>query len=61
MFNRFDDSIDKNSLFNISTGKAASSHLTDFLLTFKSEGSYQKLNFISECCTVSGRYEKPIR
>ena len=32
-----------------------------FLLTLKSEGSHQKLNFISECCSVSGRFEKPIR
>ena len=36
-------------MINFSTGKAASSLVTDFLLAPKSVGSYQKLKFISEC------------
>lgn len=60
MVNPF-DGIDKNVLFNISTGKATSSDVTDFLLTVQSVGNQQKLNFISECCSVPGRFEKSIR
>lgn len=40
--NPFDDTIDKDTLFNISPGKAASKEVTDFLLN----DSQQKLNFI---------------
>ena len=57
-FNLFDDNIDKNILFNISTGKSASS---DFLPALKSAGNHQKLNFISEYFSVSGRFKKQIR
>lgn len=32
LINPFDDKIDKNALYNISTGKAASSEVTNFLL-----------------------------
>lgn len=58
--NPFDDNIDKNVLFNISTGRAASENVTNFLQNIKEEGHKQKLNFISECCSVPGRFEKPI-
>lgn len=58
--NPFDNNIDTNVLFNISTGKAASPAVTDFLLTVKSMGNQQKLTFISECNSVSGRFEKLI-
>ncbi|CAG4948752.1 unnamed protein product [Parnassius apollo] len=36
--NPFDDTIDKDTLFNISTGKAASKEVADFLLNVKTVG-----------------------
>lgn len=59
--NPFDDTIDKDTLFNISTGKAASKEVTDFLLNVKTAGSQQKLNFISECSSTPGRFDKSIK
>lgn len=59
--NPFDDTIDKNNLFNISTGKAASAEVGEFLLTVKAIGNDQKLNFITECSTAPGRFEKAIK
>lgn len=59
--NPFVESIDKNVLFNISTGKAASTEVCDFLINVKSVGNQQKLMFISECNSTPGRFEKPIK
>lgn len=56
----FDDTIDGKVLFNISTGKAASDEVADFLLNVKAAGSHQKLNFISDCSSTPERFEKPI-
>lgn len=58
--NSFDDTIDKHFLFNVSKGKAASDDITNFLLTIKSIDSQQKLNFINQCNSKTGRFEKPI-
>ncbi|XP_049318490.1 uncharacterized protein LOC125780337 isoform X2 [Bactrocera dorsalis] len=59
--NPFDETIDKNNLFNISTGKAASEDVGDFLLNVKATGEQQKLNFITECSTIPGRFDKAIK
>ncbi|XP_077276997.1 uncharacterized protein LOC143905452 [Temnothorax americanus] len=59
--NPFVESIDKNVLFNISTGKATSPEVCDFLINVKSVGSQQKLTFISECNSTPKRFEKPIK
>lgn len=59
--NPFDDTIDKDILFDISTGKAAPENVVDFLLNVKAVGNQQKLNFISECSLDSERFDKPIR
>lgn len=59
--NPFDDNVDKNILFNISTDKAASENVAKFLLNIKTEGHEQKLNFISECNSDSSSFEKPIK
>lgn len=59
--NPFHENIDKNSLFNISTGKAASQPIADFLLNITSIGNKQKMEFISECVKEPGRFVKPIR
>lgn len=61
MMNPFDDTIDKDILFNISTGKAASEEVADFLLNIKTAGNEQKLNFILECASTSARFDKPIK
>ncbi|XP_053595581.1 uncharacterized protein LOC103568398 isoform X1 [Microplitis demolitor] len=58
--NPFDENIDKNVLFNIATGKAASGNVAEFLINIKKRGHQQKLNFIEECNSVPGRFEKPI-
>lgn len=54
-------SIDKNVLFNISTGKAASLEVCDFLINVKSVGNKRKSTFISESNSTPGRFEKPIK
>lgn len=59
--NPFDDAIDKKLLFNISTGKATSPEVTDFLLNVKTAGNQQKLDFISDCSSTPDRFEKPIK
>ncbi|CAH0687786.1 unnamed protein product [Spodoptera exigua] len=59
--NPFDDTIDKDILFNISTGKATSKEVADFLLNVKTAGYQQKLNFISECSSTPARFDKPIK
>ena len=58
MFYLFVDIIE-NILLNISTDKAALSHVNDFLLAHEPVGSHQKLNLISECCSVPGKFENP--
>ncbi|CAH2088517.1 unnamed protein product [Euphydryas editha] len=57
----FDDAMDKKLLFNISTGKATSPEVTDFLLYVKTAGNQQKLDFISDCSSNPDRFEKPIK
>ncbi|CAH0555054.1 unnamed protein product [Brassicogethes aeneus] len=57
----FDENLDKNILFNMSTGKAASSNVADFLLNIKSLGHQLKLRFFSECFKDSLRFVKPIK
>lgn len=58
--NPFSENVDKDSLFNLSTGKAASSNVTDYLLNVKSLGQEQKLNFFSECFEDSTRFVRSI-
>lgn len=58
--NPFSENVDKDSLFNLSTGKAASSTSTDYLLNVKSLGEEQKSKFFSECFEDSTRFVRPI-
>lgn len=46
--NPFDATIDKEILFNIMSGRAASPEAANFLLNLKTMSSEQKSNFISE-------------
>lgn len=59
--NPFADTVDKDILFNISTGIAASKEVADFLLNEKTAGYQQKLNFISESSSTPARFDKPIK
>lgn len=58
--NPFSENVDKDSLFNLSTGKAASSNVTNFLLYVNSLGQEQKLKFFSDCFEDSTRFVRPI-
>ncbi|KAL4113704.1 hypothetical protein QTP88_017283 [Uroleucon formosanum] len=58
--NPFDQSIDPNILFNILTGKGASTETTNFLLNVQIKGNELREKFISNCAIDSSRFEKPI-
>ena len=57
--NPFHD-ITKNQLLNITTGKAASKELTDFLLSVNQNGQHLREQFIDECITKPSRFEERI-
>lgn len=59
--NPFNNDINPSKLFNLSSGKAASSEIADFLLTVTSIGTKQRNNFIKECQTDSSRFNRPIK
>lgn len=58
--NPFSENVDKDSLFNLSTGKAASLNVTNYLLNVKSLGEEQKLKNFSECFEDSSRFVRRI-
>ncbi|CAG5017443.1 unnamed protein product [Parnassius apollo] len=59
--NPFSKDIDTDSLYNISTGKAASMNVANWLLNIKPLGLEQKFNFFSECFEDSKRFVRPIK
>lgn len=59
--NPFDELINRNELFNLSTGKAATPDTADFLLNIKSVGAKQRDKFIEECAVDSSRFDRPIK
>lgn len=59
--NPFNGDINPNVLFNISSGKAASSETAEFLANVKSMGSKQRDNFVGECCINNDRFNRPIK
>lgn len=59
--NPFDVNIDNNFLFNISTGKATSKCVEEFLLNIKEEGNRARENFITECSLNADRFEQRIQ
>lgn len=59
--NPFSDDINPRELFNLSTGKAASSETSAFLLNVTSIGAKQRDNFIQECVNDSNRFNRPIK
>lgn len=59
--NPFDPSVDRNQLFNISTGKAASTNVEEFLLNVNTLGNDKKISFMKECNEDETRFSKPIK
>lgn len=59
--NPFSTELDKDSLFNIKTGRAAPEHVSDFLLKVLKEGKELREKFIGECFESSDRFEKAIK
>lgn len=59
--NPFNCEINKECLFNISTGKSASDKTKEFLLNIVSIGDTRRNNFITDCATDKSRFEKSIR
>ena len=56
----FSESIDKESLFNIGSGKAALTQTADFLLSIVEKGCVNRDKFIQESIDQSKRFEDKI-
>lgn len=59
--NPFDDSINPRELFNLSSGRAASPEIAEFLLNITSIGAKLRDEFIEECLVDSSRFHRPIK
>ncbi|XP_071580295.1 uncharacterized protein [Temnothorax nylanderi] len=59
--NPFDGDIDKQKLFNISNGQAASTAIEDFLLNIEISGNKLRETFIREYEEDANRFERPIK
>ena len=58
--NPFSETVPKDELFNISSGKAASSETSKFLLGCQKLGSDAREKFIKECRADEKRFEQKI-
>lgn len=58
--NPFSSYLDKDRLFNISTGKAVADEVADFLLTAEKEGERHREAFIESCAKDEKRFESSI-
>lgn len=59
--NPFNSDLNREKLFNLSSGKAASSETAEFLLKVDTNGFEQMETFIKECQVDKNRFERPIR
>ena len=59
--NPFSNELDKENLYNIGTGKAASERTERFLLNIEEIGKREQEKFIKECFDDPSRFEKPIK
>lgn len=57
----FKDEMKCSKLFNLSSGKAASDDVTEFMLKVEQNGIQQMEEFIKECETDKNRFLKPIK
>ncbi|XP_077263749.1 uncharacterized protein LOC143898274 isoform X3 [Temnothorax americanus] len=59
--NPFSSSIDKNQLYNISTGQATTPEIANSLLNAVSAGTLLRDQFITECNINSDRFHQPLK
>ncbi|GFU25149.1 uncharacterized protein TNCV_3360601 [Trichonephila clavipes] len=59
--NPFDESLDKDSLYNIATAKPVSENVTNFLLNIEKNGEDLRKQFITECADDQNKFDKPIK
>ena len=60
--NPFSKELDKNDLFNIGSGKAASKETKEFLLSLQTIGEKAQAKFVAECTADKARFEdQPIK
>lgn len=59
--NPFQENLNPNYLYNLSSGKAASEDTANFLLNVISTGKHQLNSFIKECLLCPKRFDQPIR
>lgn len=59
--NPFNEDINPNKLFNLTSGKATSTETAEFLANVEVNGMKQMKTFIRECQEDESRFEKPIK
>ncbi|GFW13416.1 uncharacterized protein TNCV_1879181 [Trichonephila clavipes] len=59
--NPFDESLDKDSLYNIATVKLVPENVANFLLNIEQNGEDLRKQFITECAEDQNRFDKPIK
>ncbi|GFW99180.1 uncharacterized protein TNCV_3009481 [Trichonephila clavipes] len=59
--NLFDESLDKDSLYNIATAKPVPENVANFLLNIEKNGEDLRKQFITECAEDQDRFDKPIK
>ncbi|GFW85081.1 uncharacterized protein TNCV_3248211 [Trichonephila clavipes] len=59
--NPFDESLDKDSLYNIKTIKPVPENVVNFLLNTEKNGEDLRKQFITECAEDQNRFDKPIK
>lgn len=56
--NPFDETFDKNYLYNISTGKSAPTGVADYLLSIKKVGEESRKKFVEKCSIDAEAFSK---
>ncbi|GFU19317.1 uncharacterized protein TNCV_3032401 [Trichonephila clavipes] len=59
--NPFDESLDKDSLYNIATAKPVPENVANILLNIEQNGEDLRKQFITECAEDQNRFDKPIK
>ncbi|GFX94989.1 uncharacterized protein TNCV_3046211 [Trichonephila clavipes] len=59
--NPFDESLDKDILYNITTAKLVPENVANFLLNIEQNGEDLRKQFITECAEDQNRFDKPIK
>lgn len=59
--NPFDGNINPQEVFNLSSGKAASSNTAEFLANVRAIGVQQRDNFLKECIDDPSRFDRAIK